>query len=269
METNKILSADVLDILFDGRNKEYGAYTLRKGYNGRLGRSLLVMGGVVIVLFMMSFVTRKGARVVQPVVPDSLILVSLVPDHPLPPPPPVPVHMQPVATVRDVTIRIVPDNVKTDPFPENKDLETPKIGTQTVAGPADDVLAPPSTLSDGRGNVVEAPKLEEDLPLETVEIEATYPGGVAAWIHFLDRNFRYPEAAADENVGGKVMVRFIVDKDGNVSNVEAISGPDKDGLREEAVRVIKKSGKWIPAVQNGRNVKSYKRQPVTFVLGDQ
>src|ERR1700722_10507778 len=109
METNKILSADVLDILFEGRNKEYGAYTLRKGYNGRLGRSLLVMGGVVVGLFMMSFVTRKAAHAVRPEVPDSGVLVNIPPDHPLPPPPPVPVHVQQVATVRDVTIRIVKD----------------------------------------------------------------------------------------------------------------------------------------------------------------
>ena len=264
METNKILSADVLDILFDGRNKEYGAYALRKGYNGRLGRSLLVMGGVVVVLFMMSFVTRKGAQRVKPTAPD-VVTLSIAPDHPLPPPPRVPVHVPQVATVRDVMIRIVPDNVKTDPIPENKDLENVKISTQTLAGTPDDVVAPPEPLGKGIGNVVEAPKVEDDGPLETVEIEATYPGGVAAWLQFLNRNFRYPEAAADENVGGKVMVRFIVDKDGNVSDVEAISGPDKDGLREEAVRVIKKSGKWLPAVQNGRNVKSYRRQPVIFV----
>lgn len=268
METNKILSADVLDILFDGRNKEYGAYALRKGYNGRLGRSLLVMGGVVIVLFMMSFVTRKGAHAIKPPALDSGVLVSIVQDHPLPPPPPVVIHVQPVATIRDVTIRIVPDKEATDPIPENKDLETPKIGAVTLAGTADDVVAPPEPVGKGIGNVVEAPKVEDDGPLETVEIEATYPGGLPAWAHFLHKNFRYPDAAENENVTGMVMVRFIVDKEGHVSDVEAISGPDKDGLREEAVRVIMKSSKWIPAVQNGRNVKSYKRQPVIFTLGD-
>jgi protein TonB len=268
METNKILSADVLDILFDGRNKEYGAYTLRKGYNGRLGRSLLVMGGVVVVLFMMSFVTRKGPHGVKPAAPD-VVTLSIAPDHPLPPPPQVPVRVQPVATVRDVRIRIVPDKEATDPIPENKDLEIPKIGTQTVAGLADDVVGPPAALSEGKGNVVEAPKVEDDAPYTDVQIESTYPGGVPAWARFLNKNFRYPDAAVSEGVTGTVLVRFIVDKDGNVSDVEAVSGPDKDGLREEAVRVIKKSSKWVPAVQNGRNVKSYKWQPVTFVLGDQ
>jgi protein TonB len=63
------------------------------------------------------------------------------------------------------------------------------------------------------------------------------------------------------------MVQFIVDKEGNVSDVQAISGPEQGGLREEAIRVIKKSGKWTPALQNGRYVKAYRRQPVTFQVG--
>ena len=63
----------------------------------------------------------------------------------------------------------------------------------------------------------------------------------------------------DNEIQGAVVVQFIVDKGGMVSDVEAISGPQE--LRDEAVRVIKKSGKWTPAVQNGRQVKSYKKQP--------
>jgi protein TonB len=67
-------------------------------------------------------------------------------------------------------------------------------------------------------------------------------------------------------VQGTVMVQFIVDREGNVSDVEVVSGPETGGLREEAIRVIQKSGKWTPAIQNGRKVKSYKRQPVVFKL---
>ncbi len=226
------------------------------------------MGGVVVVLFMMSFVTRKGPHAVKPPAPDSVVLVSIQPKEVLPPPPP-PVHVQQVATVRDVTIRIVPDNVKTDPIPENKDLDSARIGKVTGAGPADDVVGPPEPVGKGVGNVVETPKpAEDDGIYRTVEIESTYPGGLPAWARFLNKSFRYPDAAQSNGTQGTVMVRFIVDKEGNVSDVEAISGPDQDGLREEAVRVIKKSGKWVPAVQNGRNVKSYKQQPVVFKIAD-
>jgi protein TonB len=74
----------------------------------------------------------------------------------------------------------------------------------------------------------------------------------------------YPDEAVSAEVQGQVVVRFIVDKEGAVSDVEAVSGPNE--LRDAAVAVIKRSGKWNPAVQNGRKVKSYKSQPVNFKL---
>ena len=97
-----------------------------------------------------------------------------------------------------------------------------------------------------------------------VEIESDYPGGGSAWARYLNKNLRYPQEAAENEIQGMIVVQFIVNREGVVSDVEAISGPAE--LREEAVRVIKKSGKWTPAVQNGQQVKSYKKQPITFKL---
>jgi hypothetical protein len=72
--------------------------------------------------------------------------------------------------------------------------------------------------------------------------------------------------AVNNKVQGMVMVQFIVNKDSTISHVLAIVGPDKGGLREEAIRVITLSGRWIPAKQNGNAVRSYKKQPVIFKL---
>lgn len=96
--------------------------------------------------------------------------------------------------------------------------------------------------------------------------EAEYPGGQAAWQRYLNKSMRIPEEAIDNESQGTVVVQFVVDEDGNVSNVEAVSGPKVLGA--EAVRVIKQSGKWIPAqqIQNGRYIKSYKRQPFIIHL---
>lgn len=102
-----------------------------------------------------------------------------------------------------------------------------------------------------------------------MEIESEYPGGAPAWLRYLNKNFRYPEDAISNEIQGTVVVQFIVDKEGDVSDVETVSGPDQGGLREEAIRVIRQSGKWIPAIQNGRKVKSYKKQPVIFKLAQQ
>ncbi len=100
-----------------------------------------------------------------------------------------------------------------------------------------------------------------------MEIESDYPGGTAAWQRYLQKNLQYPEEAQNNEIQGQVVVKFIVDKEGKVSEVEAISGPNE--LREEAMRVIRKSGNWTPAVQNGRKVKSYKSQPINFRLESQ
>ena len=98
-----------------------------------------------------------------------------------------------------------------------------------------------------------------DLIFNKVEIEAEYPGGAAAWQRFLNRNLRVPVEVIENDIQGSVVVQFVVDEEGNVSNVETVSGPE--ALGAEAVRVIKKSGKWTPAVQGGRCVKSLKKQP--------
>ncbi|AEW01766.1 hypothetical protein A4D02_07115 [Niastella koreensis] len=97
-----------------------------------------------------------------------------------------------------------------------------------------------------------------------VEREAYFPGGQRAWLSFLQEHLEYPAKAKRKNIQGTVVVQFIVDKDGTLSYIEAISGPEQ--LRQAAVNVIKKSPNWTPASQNGYNVKSYKKQPVGFAL---
>jgi protein TonB len=166
--------------------------------------------------------------------------------------------------------KIVPDKeVKPEEKPpEQEKLEDTKIGTVNQEGVKDDGIAAPPVSDAGKG-VVEAPKKDDedyDKTFTKVEIESEFPGGAAAWLRYLNKNLRYPDDAVNNEIQGTVVVQFIVDKEGNVSDVQAISGPDNGGLREEAVRVIKKSGKWTPAVQNGRQVKSYKKQPIVFKL---
>ncbi len=163
------------------------------------------------------------------------------------------------------------DQVKPDEKPpENDKLDHVKIGTVNQDGVKDDgVTAPP--IGDGGKGVIEAPKKDEtdyDGMFMKVEKESEFPGGSGAWLRYLNKNLRYPDDALNNEIQGAVVVQFIVDRDGNVSDVEAISGPEQGGLREEAIRVIKKSGKWTPAIQNGRFVKSYKRQPVIFQIGE-
>ena len=271
MEINKILSADILDIIFDGRNKDYGAYDLRKTYNKRVRTSLLVMIGLVAVLFAAyafnnyQCAGKKAVVVVQDV---QLQDIKEEKKNEPPPPPPPPKEPPKVEMAKFTPPKIVKDEeVKAEEKPpEVEKLEDTKIGNANQEGIKDDnITAPPS---DNKG-VVEAPKdnTDYDKTFTKVEIESDYPGGTAAWQRYLQKNLVYPEEAQNNEVQGQVVVKFIVDKEGKVSDVEAISGPNE--LREEAMRVIRKSGSWTPAVQNGRKVKSYKSQPINFRLESQ
>jgi protein TonB len=101
-----------------------------------------------------------------------------------------------------------------------------------------------------------------DKAFKKVEIESKFPGGERAWINFLQENLTYPKKAVRKKVQGTVVLQFIVDRDGTVSDIEAISGPEE--LQQGAIDVLKKTPNWIPATQGGRKVKSYKKQPIVF-----
>lgn len=100
-----------------------------------------------------------------------------------------------------------------------------------------------------------------------VEIESEFPGGSQAWRQFLLSNLEYPHKAVRKELQGEVVLQFIVCSDGTICNLEAISGPEL--LRNAAIRALKNSPNWIPAVQDGRNVKSYKKQPIVFRIQKQ
>jgi len=273
MDANKIMGADLLDLIFEGRNKDYGAYELRKTYNKRLTTALIGTAAVCLLLFVFYFLGNamggdddKDQLVVQDVQLEEI--KEQKKDEPPPPPPPPKPEPPKIETVKFTPPKIVKDEeVKEDEKPpEIEKLEETKIGTINQEGLKDEGIVAPPVSDEGKG-VVEAPKKEEedwDKTFTKVEIESEYPGGASAWQRYLNKNLRYPQEAIDNEVQGTVVVQFIVDKGGNVSDVEAISGPKE--LRDEAVRVIKKSGSWTPAVQNGRQVKSYKKQPIVFRL---
>lgn len=275
MDVNKIMTADILDIIFEGRNKEYGAYDLRKSYNRRMLIALVVTAVLVTVLFVGFLVAKnlpedkETEMVVQDVQLQEIKQEEKV-EPPPPPPPPPPPEPPKIEMAKFTPPKIVKDEeVKEEEKPpEVEKLEETKIGTINQEGIKDEgIVAPP--VSDAGKGVIEAPKKDEtnyDEIFTKVEIESSYPGGPGAWMRYLNKTFRYPQEAQEDGIQGTVVVQFIVDKEGNVSEVDAVSGPSTGGLRDEAIRVIKKSGKWEPAVQNGRKVKSYKKQPITFKL---
>jgi protein TonB len=267
MEKSAILHADLLDIVFEGRNKEYGAYDLRRTYNKRLKVSMGVMLLIAILLSVGQLIAgrQKPRDARMMVIPPDAVIENI--EQPVQPPPVIPPPQPPpqrIQTIQYTTPQIVDEDVPEDVRPpEITELEDSKIDVTTQEGDKDlGVVAPPEE-DKGKGIIeVPKPKEEDNTIFIIVEKDAGYPGGAEAWRRFLIRNLRIPEVAIDNNISGTVIVQFVVDRQGNVSNVEAISGPME--LRDEAVRVIKKSGKWTPALQNGNHVPSYKKQPIVI-----
>jgi protein TonB len=104
----------------------------------------------------------------------------------------------------------------------------------------------------------------KNMVFQKVEIESEFPGGTKAWSQFLNEHLKYPKKAIRKKIQGTVLLQFIVDKDGSVSDLQALTGDPI--LAEAALAAMKDSPKWKPAVQYGRLVKSYKKQPVVFQL---
>lgn len=275
MDVNKILSADILDIIFEGRYKEYGAYDLRKTYNKRIIRAMIGMILVCLFFLLGSFIANSaGKKKAQIVVADmSLENVKDEKKAEPPPPPPPPKQEPPKVEITKFTPpKIVKDEeVKPDEeIKEVEKLEDTKIGTINQEGAKDEgVVAPP--VEKGTG-VVEAPKVEEDYDkvFTVVQIPAEFPGGLPAWTKYLERNLNRDLPVENGAPPGKytVVVSFIVSKTGAISDVVAENDPGY-GTKNEAVRVITKGPSWKPAVQNGRNVIYRHKQSITFQVSEE
>jgi len=277
MEANKILNADILDIIFEGKNKDYGAYDLRKTYNKRMIKSLIVTAAILLLVFIGSIVysqlTKTSEKDVYDVKDTELAQVKdeAPPPPPPPPPPPTPPPPPEINQVQFTPPKIVKDE---EVKPEEKIEEIKEdqtISTKTVESD-NKVQIVQAPVEDKGTQVVEVPKTNDDENkiFNKVEVEAEFPGGSAAWTRYIRNNLNANAPVDNGAPPGtyQVIVRFIVSKDGTISDVT----PETKygyGMEDEAVKIIKKGPKWTPALQNGRNVNAYRRQPITFVVAEE
>lgn len=274
MEANKIMNANLLDIIFDGRNKEYGAYELRATYERRLTRALVSTVMVCLLVVGINSIPKnmliknEAQLYVQDVELQDLKQEEKKPE--LPPPPP-PKQEPPKVEITKFTPPVIVKDEEVqeqDEIREVAKLEDTKIGTINQEGAKDDgIVAPP--IEKGTG-IVEAPQAKEedyDQVFTSVQIPAEFPGGHEAWNRYLERNLNRDLPIENGAPAGKyvVVVSFIVDKQGNISQVRAENDPGY-GTAEEAVRIIAKGPNWKPAIQNGRNVIFRNKQNIIFMV---
>lgn len=279
MDSGKILKTDFLDILFDNRNKSYGAYELRKHYDRRVRNSILITASIFLAIIG-SYLIYNGMKANEPtenkkpIVEDIKLEDVKLPDDPKtpPPPPPPPAPPPPVKPSVQFTPPVIKkdDEVKAEEEPPKiEEIKDKAVSTKTVEGDPNGI--DPGLISDSKGTgVVEAPPPPPKEEIFTfVEQPPTFPGGDEALAKYLSNNIRYPHLATENGISGTVFVSFVVDSEGQIKDVKTVGAAKGGGLEDEAVRVVKKMPKWKPGKQNGRQVSVQFNLPIRFTLQDQ
>ncbi len=273
MENWQILKNSIDDLVFENRNKAYGAFLLRRIYPRNMSRAMLA-GLLLFILGVSSPLIIRAVKGWLPEKQDDLIMKEIVLAEPPPldpkkPPPPPPPKIDP-PPIKD-QIRFVPPKVKKDeevkeeepPPPTIEELKDKQIATETKKGEAGGIDA--SLLEPPPPVVEEEPK--EEVVFQVVEQMPEFPDGQAAMLKFLRDNLKYPPIAKENNIEGTVVVNFVVSKTGEIQKVNVVRGvPGGQMLDAEAVRVIKSMPKWKPGKHNGRAVNVTFTLPVKFKL---
>jgi protein TonB len=265
MTNKEILQADLLDILFEHRNKLYGAYTLRKNYSQRLGTALGLALSIVLLFILMSFMNdgKKNRGSFNDAGPMIITEVDIPKQEIKEPDPPRNQPTPPRAEVDYQQFKIVKDDDAGEQIAELKDIVDAEIGDENIEGAKSDDIARSAIEGNGNGNgSAESDEKEDDKPVLTSR-PPEFPGGTEAWLAFLQRFLQSPEELeAGRRI--EVQVRFWVGIDGSVSNPEVIKSGGKS-FDMEVLRVLKKMPPWEPAIQNGVHIAVAYTQPVIFI----
>lgn len=271
----KLNSSEWCDLVFEGKNKKYGAYFLRRTSSKRHIVAFcvtLVFTGVVSALpSLIEAVKPKNENLggvdeafelsnitnVEEQVPEE----NIIKQETAPPPPPLKATIQftPPVITQDDKVRDEDEMKSQDELNEKKDIQ---ISVATVEGSTDKNAV---DIADLKEHKVIVEEKEPEKPFTSVEQMPQFPGGQGELMKFVQGNLRYPTIAAENGIEGRVIVRFVVTKDGTVSDIQVLKGLDSS-CDKEAIRVVKAMPKWIPGKQNGRAVPVYFTLPVLFKL---
>lgn len=272
MAKNDLTSIEWCDLIFQGKNKEYGAYKMRMDSPKRHNRSLLIVLIIAIVGFsapkLIEMAKPKQKEVVTEVTTLSKLDEAEVKDEKLkkvepiaPPPPPLKSSVKFVAPVIKKDSEVSDE----DQMKSQEELKETKV-TISIADVKGNDEVHGKDIADIKQVVTQAPKEEvEEKPYTAVEQMPSFPGGDAELLNYIGKNLRYPTISQENGVQGKVYIRFVVSKTGVVQDAQVMRSLDPY-CDKEALRVIKGLPKWVPGKQNGVNVPVYYVVPITFKL---
>lgn len=256
-----------VDTVFEGRNQEYGAYVLRKE-NGKVTLLALLIGAVFFSLAISTPVILKMLAKDEVVVEDNPATdTQIVMMEILAPPPPEEIIEKPIVqkqtkTIQEVVKHTPPVIVEKETVEQEvtsvDDLKDKIAGSQNIEASEDGEVVIDNTHSEV---TIEAEIIDKNIIYTAVEVMPEYPGGINEFRKYVMSRFRTPDVNRD--LQGQVIVTFVVEPDGSLSNVKAVRDLGY-GTGAEAVRVVKTSKKWNPGVQNGRAVRVNYTLPITI-----
>jgi protein TonB len=264
-----IYGKEWLEVIFDSKNKSYGAYQLRQQNGANTARALLIASVAFILLFMMPKIMNlvntssiedipkadvsATIRDIEPIDPEVLPLPSI----------------EPPAAKEDQTKFAPPivredDLVQDDEPPSIEELKNSNPGQRTIAGVPDGDLVIVTPPGDGpkQSAVVEDNTAYDAI---TIEVQPSFRGGIDKFYDYLRSTVRYPAVAMEQGIQGKVFVSFIVERDGTLTDIQVLRKLG-GGTDEEAIRVLKASPAWNPGIQNGKKVRVKFNIPISFFL---
>lgn len=272
-----LISGAWTDLVFENRNQAYGAYVLRKGTGKR--NVIAILAVILLAIACQIGLTLKNiadeAAAKRQAMQEAVEISALEQKKEA--------KVERKEVVKQENVEKVVEKVKS-----SVKFTAPEIKKDNEVRPEDEMKSQEEIMSsklsvgsfdvkgnDEGGEVLKAkeviatepvkPKEEENKVFDVVEQMPSFPGGNAALMNYLSQNIKYPVIAEENGIQGRVIVQFVVGKDGHISDVRVAKSVDPS-LDKEAVRVVKGMPRWIPGKQNGQAVTVRYTLPVTFRL---
>lgn len=250
---------DQLDeIVFSNRNKEYGAYALRKAYKRFVNRSLIIATALMLLVVLIPFFIWKQTATAneETTVTTEMMDMATKKKEDAPPPPPPPPE-QVMEQKAKFTAPIVTTDTTEVVEINQDDLNQTTVNTNVNTN--EEIVMD----DDGGDNIIE--EVIETPIFTVVEEMPTFPGGDESRVKFLTENIKYPQMAKESGIQGTVFVTFVIDEKGRVADVKVLRGIG-GGCDEEAIRVVKMMPPWNAGKQSGKPVRVQFNMPIKFTL---
>ena len=271
-----LISNEWTDLVFEGRNQEYGAYKLRKGTTKRNIWSIIIVGLAAVLLYLglqLQHMVEANRQVENTQAVELSALEQKKKEAKVEKKEQIKVEPEKVVEKVKSSVKFTAPVIKKDNEVKEEDeikldeveKSNKAVGAFTVEG--NDEVGGEVLKAKEEIAAPEPPKqqVEENKVFDVVEQMPSFPGGMGALMSWLSQNIKYPVIAAENGVQGRVIVQFVVEKDGSITDVKVAKSVDPS-LDKEAARVVSSMPKWTPGKQNGSAVRVKYTVPVTFKL---